>query len=87
MVVADILDIIPHGTVVHVFQMPIERFDPCGEPVLRQTGEVAVLLASQQNYLEFEAVKLEQRGGIMSITCKASPAQERATIEAFYSGR
>ena len=87
MTVKDILQIIPCGTVVYVFQTPISQFDHSGIPVHRQTGEVSALLSSNQNYLRFEAVRLEQRSGIMSITCTANKEQEMETIRAFYSGQ
>lgn len=87
MTVKDILQIIPCGTVVHVFQTPISQFDYSSVPVHRQTGEISVLLASNQNYLKFEAVRLAQRSGIMSITCTANRDQEMETIRAFYSGQ
>lgn len=87
MKVCDILGIIPRGTVVRVLQTPIARFDSSHEPVLRQYAEATDLLASNQNYLEFEAVKLTQDCGIMTITCTANAEQENATIVAFYSGK
>ena len=87
MTVKEILQIIPRGTVVNVYQTPIARFDRSTAPVLRQTGEIGVLEDSKQNYLEYEAVKLEQRSGIMSITCTANAEQEQVVVQAYYSGR
>lgn len=87
MTVKEILQIIPRGTVVNVYQTPIAVFDRSIARVLRQTGEIGVLEDSKQNYLEYEAVKLEQMAGIMSITCTASAAQEREVLLALYSGR
>ena len=86
MKVCEILEIIPRGTVVRVLQTPIARFDSSHEPVLRQYAEVTDLKTSNQNYLEFEAVKLAQDCGIMTITCTANAEQEGATIAAFYGG-
>ena len=84
MKVRDILEIIPRGTVVKVLQTPITRIDSGRDPVERQYADVTTLEESGQNYLEFDAVKLEQSYGILTITCTANPEQERKTIAAFY---
>ena len=83
----ELLGIIPPGTVVKVRQEPIARIDSGKDPVLRQYGEVSVLLDSDQNYLDFEATRLNQEAGILCILCKADAAQEAATVSTRYEGR
>lgn len=80
----DVLSVMRPGTVVNIYQVPIERFDKSGVEVCRQIGEITALLQANQNYLEFDVVRIEQRGGLMTIVCKASQEQEAATIAAFY---
>lgn len=80
----DVLSVMRPGTVVNIYQVPIERIDKSGADVCRQVVEITTLLRSNQNYLEFDVVRIEQRGGLMTIVCKANPAQEAATIAAFY---
>ena len=87
MTVKEILEIIPNGVVVNIYQTPISRIDNCADPVHRQTGEVSDLIRANQNYLDFKAVKLRQHCGIMTITCTANAEQEMATINAFYNAR
>ena len=80
----DVLSVMRPGTVVNIYQMPIERIDRSGAEVCRQVGEITYVLGSGQNFLEFDVVLIEQRGGLMTIVCKANPSQEAATIAAFY---
>ena len=87
MVVADILEVIPTGTVVQVFQNPIKRFDSNADPVLRALGEVSIIRKSNENYLQYKPVELSQQSGLLSILCQASDEQERAVVAAWYSGR
>lgn len=87
MTVKEILEIIPKGVVVNVYQTPISRIDNCSDPVHRQTGEVSELIHANQNYLDFNAVKLQQHYGLMTITCTARAEQEMAIINALYNGK
>lgn len=80
----DVLSVMRPGTFVNIYQMPIERIDRSGAEVCRQVGEITDVLGSCQNFLEFDVVLIEQRGGLMTIVCKANPAQEAVTIAAFY---
>ena len=80
----DVISVMRPGTVVNIYQVPIERIDKSGAEVCRQVGEITTMLRSNQNYLEFDVVRIEQRGGLMTVVCKANPEQEAATIAAFY---
>ena len=83
----ELLEVIPRGKVVKVRQEPITRIDSGKEPVLRQYGEVSVLLGSGQNYLDFEVTRLGQEAGILCVLCKADAEQEARTVAARYEGR
>lgn len=82
--VKDILRLIPAGTVVKVYQTPIARIDPCEDPVLRGYADVQTLRESRQNFLDFEAMKIHQDSGLISVLCKANAEQEERTISARY---
>ena len=66
-----------------VYQTPIKEIDKNTSLVRRQSGSVDVLINSNQNYLDFEIVNLQDDDGRIVITCKANKEQTRKTIEAY----
>jgi len=68
-----------------VYQIPIKEIDKNTSLVRRQSGNVDVLINSNQNYLDFEIVNLQDDNGRIVITCKANKEQARKTIEAYKS--
>lgn len=68
-----------------VYQIPIKEIDKNTNLVRRQSGSVDVLINSNQNYLDFEIVNLQDDNGRIVITCKANKEQARKTIEAYKS--
>ncbi len=68
-----------------VYQEPIKAIDKCKDLIRRQSGSVDVLINSNQNYLDFEIVNLQDDGGRIVIVCKANEEQERRTIKAYRS--
>ena len=66
-----------------VYQTPIKEIDKNTSLVRRQSGSVDVLINSNQNYLDFEIVNLQDDDGRIVITCKANKEQTRKTMEAY----
>lgn len=84
--VREIVELIPSGTMVKVFQTPIARIDSAGDPVLRSYADRDTVLGNNQNFHDFEAEKLYQDGDILAILCKASKEQEDRIVAARYEG-
>ena len=66
-----------------VYQEPIKEIDNCKDLVRRQSGSVDVLINSNQNYLDFEIVNLQDDDGRIVVVCKANKEQEERTIRAY----
>lgn len=66
---------------VRVYQEPIIEIDKYEDLVHRQTGSVDVLLNSNQNYLDFKIVNLQDDDGLVIVVCKANEEQERKIVE------
>lgn len=87
MTVKDLLNTIDKNKNIIVRQKPISRIDSFCGMVERQRGACGVLIASNQNYLDYEVIKTESSDDTIEIDCKANAAQERSVINAFYNGR
>lgn len=64
-----------------IYQEPIMEIDKCSHLVRRQSGSVDMLINSNQNYLDFDIVNLQDDDGRIVIVCRANKEQEQRIIE------
>ena len=67
---------------VKVYQVPIKEIDRSSALVCRQIADVATLLDSNQNYLDFNIVNLQMDDDLPCVVCKADDEQSKKTIGA-----
>ena len=68
---------------IKIYQEPIKQIDKIGGLVHRQTGNVNMLINSNQNYLDFDIVNLQYDDGLIIVVCKVNKEQEQRTINAY----
>lgn len=72
---------------VKVYQIPISKIDKSSALVCRQTADVATLLDSNQNYLDFDIENLQMDDDLLCVVCKASDEQSEKIVDAHLSGK
>lgn len=72
---------------VRVYQFPIKKIDRSSALVCRQTADVATLLNSNQNYLDFNIENLQMNDDLLCVVCKANDEQSKKIIDSYLSGR
>lgn len=65
-----------------IYQEPIAGIDKSSHLVRRQSGSVDMLINSNQNYLDFNVVNLQDDDGVIVVVCRANQEQEQRTIKA-----
>lgn len=72
---------------VRIYQFPIKKIDRSSALVCRQTADVATLLNSNQNYLDFNIENLQMNDDLLCVVCKANDEQSKKIIDSYLSGR
>lgn len=84
MTVRDFLRAWSNYVSINVYQRSIKEISGNDYSLIfRQAGDVRTLLATNQNYLEFEVEYCKQDFDVIVIVCKANKEQEQKTIETY----
>ena len=86
MTVREFLNLWADNIGVRIYQVPIKEIDKSSALVCRQTADVATLLESNQNFLDFNIENLQMDYDLLCVVCNASDEQAQKIISA-YNGR